>query len=617
MANRLLLSLATVSLISGCVESADEIEGSTESAVNVAEAGGPIQIINQVGECLDVPSFSRASATHLQGSACKRSGYGGNQHFRFEAVTGGYRIRAFDSQLCLDLPSSATTDGTFVQQSQCHTGQNQIWTIQDEPFDYVRLTPALDPTKCLHFDVAHQAKIARCANLPTTATSFGFAAVRTHYSIRANTGQCLDMPSFSLANGASPQLFGCKSSNSTNQEWAFDPVAGGTFRLRGQSSGKCLDLRGGSAVDSTVIEQQPCGTGTNQQWRLAQQTTSEWKLQNVATNKCADFYSGALREYTCSASWPTQLYTFEPGLSGPPLGITGNTPFLPPRTGPQPSYAVDPALTPITLHTTALDNAAVLDWTDPNPRTQGYLVLVWESIAGNPQGIAHEEIPVPLAEHSFWFGRIGNRTLVPGRHYDIEVWAMSATGVQPSVPASRASFNLPLANVRIGTPVGGTTLTPTPTGVFSLFDFDGDGIVNSAPAGAGTFPRFPSNSGASPMSAVGNRYATANGLRANAIVGYALREPSGRETFVAYHFFIDSMTGATRSIAVFYGDLGSAPGTNVWSSSSATVGDIEVTPGITMSHPTVVNGHVTVSALANDNSIRVIDFDFVTALDPG
>lgn len=609
----MLKSLALVSLLAGCVDVTDE-EGVTESAIT-AVAGATYQIVNQGGECIDVPSFSRASGTRLQTHLCKRSGYGANQHVAFEAVPGGYRLRNVDSQLCFDLPSSATADGTYVQQSQCHTGTNQIWNTQDEPFGYVRLTSALDATRCIHVGAAHQLQLSRCAILSTSAKSFALAPVRTHYSLRIGA-QCLDMPGHTTATGATPQLFGCKTDGTTNQEWNFEPVASGVFRLRQTHAGKCLDLRGGSLADTTVIEQNPCTNATNQQWRFVQQTASQWKLQNVASNKCADFFNGNLRQYTCSPSWTTQLFTFEPGLSGPPLGMSSSAAFLPPASGPSPLFAVDNRLVPVVLDVTVLDNAATLTWSDANAITRDYRVFVTETIAGIPGG-TREEIPVPRADRAFWFGRIQGRPLVPGRHYDVEVWALSAAGAQPSALASRKAFDLPRANVTIGTQLNGAVSHPTPIGVFSVFDFNNNGIVDGAPAGPGTFPRFPSVSPANtPLAAVGNRYATAGNLRANAIVGYLLQE-GNRQSFVAFHLFIDPATNAAQSIAVFYGDLGGIPGGNVWSSPAQVVGSLTVTNAASPFLPNIINGHVTAPAMANDGSMRVIDFDFVTALDPG
>ncbi len=610
----MLKSLAFVSLL-GCVDVPEELESSTEFAVSSATAGATYQLVNQGGECVDVPSYSRASATRLQTHLCKRSGYGANQHVTFEAVPGGFRLRNVDSQLCFDLPSSATADGTYVQQSLCHAGQNQIWNTQDEPFGYVRITSALDASKCIHVDAAHQLELSRCSTLTASAKSFALAPVRTHYSIRGTTGQCLDMPGHAIATGATPQLFGCKTDGTTNQEWNFEPMASGTFRLRQTHAGKCLDLRGGSLADTTVIEQTACTSSSNQQWRFVQQTASQWKLQNVASTKCADFFNGALRQYTCSPSWTTQLFTFEPGISGAPLGMSTATPqFLPPATGPGPLWAVDPALLPPILDVTVLDNAAALSWTDANPTSQSYRLFVTETTSGNPQQVG-EEIPIPLADHSYWVGRIQGRPLVPGRRYDLMLWAMGPNGVTRATLANTKTFTLPLPNVSIGTQTTGTTIHPTAIGVFSMFDFNNNGIVDGAPAGNGTFPRFSSTSGPQTISAVGNRYATANGLRANAIVGYLLQE-NGRQTFVAFHYFLDPVTLATRSVAVFYGDLGTTPGSLVLGSPSATVGDIQVTPGATPLLPTVVNGSVLVPVTGNGEN-RVVEFDFVTALDPG
>src|SRR5688500_16422049 len=187
-------------LLASCVVDDSTELSSTEAAVSVT-AGSIYQFVHQgTRECLDVPAYSQSSGVRVQGYPCKRIGFAGNQQFTLEAMPGGYRLRGYDSRLCLDLPSSATADGTYVQQSGCHSGQNQIWNLQDEAYGHVRITARLDATKCLYIDSARAVRLWRCTSLMQAARSFAFGAARTHYSIRlANTGQCLDMPSYTTA----------------------------------------------------------------------------------------------------------------------------------------------------------------------------------------------------------------------------------------------------------------------------------------------------------------------------------------------------------------------------------------------------------------------------------
>lgn len=585
-------------------------------------APGTYQIVHLgSGECFDVPGYSKSSGVQLQGYDCKHAGYEGNQQFTLETVTGGYRLRAFDSQLCAGLPGSATANGTAVQQLTCGSGQNQIWNLAAEAYGQVKLTAKLDATKCAYIDSAHVVRIAGCSTLSVPARSFAFGGSRTHYSIRISDPQCLDMANFTTATGASPQLFACKTdpnaSNTTNQEWAFEPIGTG-FRLRQQYASKCLDLRGGALADGTIVEQNTCTTGTSQQWRLLSQANNLWKLQNIATtSKCADFYGGSLRVYACSATYATQLYRLEPGLSGPTLAMTTGATLPIKRTGPSASYGVDPSLSaPTITSSNVLDNAITLEWSDPNPNpsTRRYYVFVWETDPNHPNGGPgpDEYTDLPIGRRAIWIGRSNGQPLKPGWIYTVHVMAVG-NGVSP-VAVFQTTLSSP--GVTIGDGPNNLTWHPQASAAFAIFDANNDGIVNGAPAGAGAFPRYPSNSGPNPLAATGNQFASANGQRANVIVGYWLQEGAG--TFVAHHMFINPATNTGRSIAVLYGDASGAVGTRVWISLEDSPGGLTVTDGNTATGtPNRVEGYVTAPGLAVDNTTRVIDFDFNLALEDG
>lgn len=586
---------------------------------------GTYQIAHQdSGLCLDSPAYSKTSGVRLQGYTCKHTSYMGNQQFVLEAVTGGYRLRGVDSQLCADLPSSSTADGTSVQQWSCHGGQNQIWHLQAESYGYVQITSHLDTTKCLYIDTtstAHGIRLSRCSTLPTRARSFAFVRTKTHYAIKlAPTGQCLDMPGYTTAAGATPQLFPCKTdpADVMNQEWTLEPGADGTVRLRQRYSGKCLDLRGGSFANGTILEQNTCTTSNNQRWRLLAENNERWKLQNVASGACADFYNAALRQWPCSATYATQLYAFTPGLSGGSTVMTSGAQLPVARTGPAASYAVDSTLVhPTITASNVVDNTITLEWSDPNGNaTQRYFVFTWESIPGNPASTGHDEFTnLPIGRRAIWIGTINGRALIPGRTYTIDVLAVSAAGVSPFHTAARFEVALPGPSVRIGNPTTGAVSTPTVLSGFAVWDVNNDGIVNGAPGAGGAFPRFASSSGTNTIAATGNLYASANGQRANVIVGYFLQE-GGSTTFIANHLFIDPMTNAGTSIAVLYGDTSGALGSRVWVSPPSAPGSLVVWNGNpALGLPNIVEGSVTAPTLASDGSPRIVEFDFSLALE--
>lgn len=610
MNKHLLLGLALTSCV---VDDLEPDVAEIESEVTVV-AGTAYQLRNQFrNECLDIPAYSKSSGVALQSYPCKTAGYQGNQQFTLEAVTGGHRIRGRDSQLCLDLPSSATADGTIVQQSACHAGQNQIWNLSDEASGHARISPRLDSSKCLYVDSARSVRIYRCNSLLAQTRSFALVTSKTHYSIRlSNTGQCLDMPSYATASGASPQLFGCKTNpnDATNQEWTLEPF-NGNLRLRQRYANKCLDLRAGAVTDGTIVEQQPCSPIARQQWRLLVEPNERWKIQNVASGKCFDFYGNALRQYTCTSIYSTQLYRMEPGFSG--VFNTMDPGAQPTRnTGPSALWAVDSTLqAPTIVRPVAHHNGITLEWTDPNANTQSYYVFVWETIIGQNGGLGPDEyLQQPVGRKAFWVANYHGQPLVPGRQYTIDVHAASGNGLSGFNNSARYEVILPGPTVFVGD--GFQTWSPSSiTAGFALFDTNDNGIVDGVTAGNGVFPRFPSNG----VSAVGNRFETANGVRANLIIGYYMRE-GNRDTFVAHHLRYEAASNSYSSLLTMYGDLATGANTLVWLQPGATTSTLNVTfANVLLDLPGTVSGMVTSGGLAPNGTNRVFEYHYNLAVE--
>jgi hypothetical protein len=154
------LSLSAL-LATACVDpldGADEPELATEVsalgnfpdlspyAVEVTSANG--------GGCMDLPGgLPAGSVLWLQQFPCHG---GANQRLRFEQVTSGvYRIRsAYDSNLCLDIPSGNTVSGQDIQFFPCHTGINQRWTVSALNASFGVIRPAASSGLCLDVENA-------------------------------------------------------------------------------------------------------------------------------------------------------------------------------------------------------------------------------------------------------------------------------------------------------------------------------------------------------------------------------------------------------------------------------------------------------------------------------
>jgi alpha-galactosidase len=110
---------------------------------------------------------------------------------------------------CLDVPNSATANGTGLAIWDCHSGANQTWT-------------------------------------PTDGTL-------------RSLGKCLDAPANATA-GTRVQLWDCNGGN--NQQWTYP----GDGTIRGVRSGLCLDVDRNLTANNTAVLLWTCTGAANQLW---------------------------------------------------------------------------------------------------------------------------------------------------------------------------------------------------------------------------------------------------------------------------------------------------------------------------------------------------------------
>ncbi|WP_212828884.1 RICIN domain-containing protein [Catellatospora sp. TT07R-123] len=115
---------------------------------------------------------------------------------------------------CVDVPNSATANGTQVQLWDCHGGTNQRWT----------------------YTASRQ------------LTVYG--------------NKCLDANGSGTGNGTAVIIWDCNGQ--ANQQWNVN--SNGT--ITGVQSGLCLDVSGQATANGTKIQLWSCHGGANQQWTL-------------------------------------------------------------------------------------------------------------------------------------------------------------------------------------------------------------------------------------------------------------------------------------------------------------------------------------------------------------
>jgi len=75
---------------------------------------------------------------------------------------------------------------------------------------------------------------------------------------------------------------------------AATPANGGVYTLAAGSSGRCLEVAGGSADNGALLQQASCSAGsTRQQWRVTSSSAGGFNLVNVSSTRCADVPSGS------------------------------------------------------------------------------------------------------------------------------------------------------------------------------------------------------------------------------------------------------------------------------------------------------------------------------------
>jgi hypothetical protein len=137
----------------------------------------------------------------------------------------GARIQNQNSGLCVDVPDARVDDQVPVQQFTCNGGLNQSWLP-------------------LHTN----------GRLDGAQVSI----------VSENSGKCLDIPGFSMADHAIIQQYTCNFG--WNQQWVdqWNQYYFGT--LYNPTNRKCLDVPDASRAVGVKLQQYTCHSGPNQQW---------------------------------------------------------------------------------------------------------------------------------------------------------------------------------------------------------------------------------------------------------------------------------------------------------------------------------------------------------------
>ncbi len=116
------------------------------------------------------------------------------------------------------------------------------------------------------------------------------------------SGQNVDVYGASTADGA--PVIQWPDNGGRNQQWRFEAVGNGAFRIVSVNSGKVLDVYGQSTADGAAIIQWPWHGGTNQQWRFESVGGDQFRIVSVRSGKVLDVYGASTAGGSRLIQWP-------------------------------------------------------------------------------------------------------------------------------------------------------------------------------------------------------------------------------------------------------------------------------------------------------------------------
>ncbi|GAQ60779.1 RICIN domain-containing protein [Streptomyces scabiei] len=101
--------------------------------------------------------------------------------------------------------------------------------------------------------------------------------------LNKSSGKAVDISGGSNADGAN--IIHWTDSGAQNQRWRYIPVGGGSYEIVSQDTGKLLDVGNGSTADGAAVVQWSDNNGANQHWTLVATGNGYYKIKNVKSDK--------------------------------------------------------------------------------------------------------------------------------------------------------------------------------------------------------------------------------------------------------------------------------------------------------------------------------------------
>ncbi len=293
--------------------------GSKAQQFRIEKSGKYYRIINvRSGKALDIAGASKANSANVQQYRWNGTDA---QLFEFESAGSGcYYIKNVNSGKVLDVKGAKKASQTNVQQYAPNKTAAQKWRLV--------LQNTAAPAK------ASGIVSGQIYSL-TSAVDAGFGAAVSGAS-KANKGNvCL-----ASAKASAPE-----------QQWRFDYLNNGYYRITNVNSGKVLDLTGAKAVNAQNLQQYAANGTKAQEWLVSKNADGSYTIASrVDPNFVMDLTGGKAAD-----GRNIQLYAFNDSMaqhwnivkySAPPSPTATPTPKPTPTSRPTPTPSAVPTSTP-------------------------------------------------------------------------------------------------------------------------------------------------------------------------------------------------------------------------------------------------------------------------------
>ncbi|GAA1884391.1 ThuA domain-containing protein [Asanoa iriomotensis] len=139
-----------------------------------------------------------------------------------------------------------------------------------------------------------------------TAPAGGIAG-RTWTLTAQHSGKLADVNGVSTADNAVVHQWG--ATGGANQRWQAVDAGGGNVYLKAVHSGKCMVVSGGSTADAAAVVQLTCNSQTNQAWTPVASSSGVYQFRAVHSGKCLDVNGNSTADGAPLIQWPCHTAT--------------------------------------------------------------------------------------------------------------------------------------------------------------------------------------------------------------------------------------------------------------------------------------------------------------------